>query len=193
MTEIESHDRRVQRTLTALRQAFYEMVLTQPYDEITVGDLIEKADIGRSTFYQHYSGKDDILRISLHGPMSAMAEAVKPESDAENLHSILEHFWENRQFARCILTGTQRKLVIDCLSGLIEQELQKQWKSIPVAPLVPHNLTAASLAEAQMTYVTGWLLGTARCEVTPLAKSILSGSQAMVKALIRESELNSRL
>lgn len=193
MTDIDTQDRRVQRTLTSLRQAFYELVLSTPYDDITVGDLIEKADVGRSTFYQHYSGKDDILRVSLHAPMSAMAQAVKPHTKGEDLQPILEHFWENRQFARRILTGSQRKQVIDCLSSLIEKELHIQWKSVPVAPLIPHKLTAYSLAEAQMTFVTGWILGSAHCKVDALANSIVASSRATVVALIRASESHVRL
>ncbi|MFD7842339.1 TetR/AcrR family transcriptional regulator [Nocardia sp. NPDC059764] len=57
-------DRRVRRTRAALHRALIELMLTRPYARITVRDIIDRADVGRSTFYAHYRDKDDLLLVS---------------------------------------------------------------------------------------------------------------------------------
>ncbi|WP_458458449.1 TetR/AcrR family transcriptional regulator [Pseudobutyrivibrio sp.] len=56
-----SKDLRVRRTLTAVRKAFNDLVLTRNYNEISITDLTEKAGINRKTFYLHYSSLDDLV------------------------------------------------------------------------------------------------------------------------------------
>ncbi|MCR5144981.1 MAG: TetR/AcrR family transcriptional regulator [Lachnospiraceae bacterium] len=57
-----SNDLRVRRTLKLIRDAFYEMVLENNYNEISITDLAEKATINRKTFYLHYSSLDDLIQ-----------------------------------------------------------------------------------------------------------------------------------
>jgi AcrR family transcriptional regulator len=54
-------DRRVQRTRHALHRALMDIILEKRYDKITVQDVIDRADVGRSTFYAHFLDKDDLL------------------------------------------------------------------------------------------------------------------------------------
>lgn len=54
-------DRRQRRTRKAIFAAFEELVCEQHYSSITVGQIIEHAGIGRSTFYAHFSTKDELL------------------------------------------------------------------------------------------------------------------------------------
>ena len=59
-TNQERVDRRVDRTVTALRKALIDLILEKHYDSITVQDIIDRANIGRSTFYTHFVGKEDL-------------------------------------------------------------------------------------------------------------------------------------
>lgn len=58
-------DRRVARTRAALADALVTLIRRKDYDEITVGDILAEADVGRATFYAHFTSKDDLLRKSL--------------------------------------------------------------------------------------------------------------------------------
>ena len=58
-------DRRVSRTRTALQQAHLGLILKQGYETTTVEDICEAANVGRSTFYAHFRGKDDLKRSGL--------------------------------------------------------------------------------------------------------------------------------
>ncbi len=54
-------DRRSQRTYRLVSSAFAELVVEKPYDEILVQDILDRANIGRTTFYAHYFDKEDVL------------------------------------------------------------------------------------------------------------------------------------
>jgi AcrR family transcriptional regulator len=64
-------DRRVQRTEQALRQALITLILKRGYTDITVQDILDQANMGRSTFYAHFRDKEDLL---LCGVETLMAE-----------------------------------------------------------------------------------------------------------------------
>ena len=55
-------DRRQRRTREAIFRAFTELLAKKSLDRITVGEIIERADVGRATFYAHFETKDFLLR-----------------------------------------------------------------------------------------------------------------------------------
>lgn len=54
-------DRRKNKTHRAILSAFSELLIKMPYESITVQNIIERADVGRSTFYSHFETKDDLV------------------------------------------------------------------------------------------------------------------------------------
>jgi AcrR family transcriptional regulator len=55
-------DRRAHRTRKSLRDALVGLMLEKRFDDITVQDILDRADVGRSTFYAHYRDKEDLFR-----------------------------------------------------------------------------------------------------------------------------------
>src|SRR5262245_11059285 len=58
-------DRRVKRTRELLQKALIELISEQGYDAITIQEIVDRADVARTTFYMHYNSKDDLF-ISCH-------------------------------------------------------------------------------------------------------------------------------
>src|SRR5258708_9084151 len=55
-------DRRICRTRAMLQHALNSLILKKRYEAITVQDICDAANVGRSTFYAHYTSKDDLKR-----------------------------------------------------------------------------------------------------------------------------------
>src|SRR5712692_10720924 len=55
-------DRRVPRTKAMLQHALNSLILKKGYEAITIKDICDAANVGRSTFYAHYTSKDDLKR-----------------------------------------------------------------------------------------------------------------------------------
>jgi AcrR family transcriptional regulator len=62
---MEATDRRIQKTKRILSEAMLGLILEKGYEAITVQEIIDKANVGRSTFYSHYENKEQLL---LAGP-----------------------------------------------------------------------------------------------------------------------------
>src|SRR5580700_10060156 len=98
-------DRQVRKTREAIVAAFNELVLERRYQDIRVANIIGLADIGRSTFYEHFRDKDDVLRRSLGGILTAVADAAGDGCDTTRLRVVLDHFREQRRLALGLLSG----------------------------------------------------------------------------------------
>ncbi len=55
------NDRRVEKTRNAIINAFKEMIIEKDFNEITIKELAERANINRKTFYLHYESMEEIL------------------------------------------------------------------------------------------------------------------------------------
>ena len=73
-------DRRVQKTQNLLRGALVSLIAEKPYDAIVVKEILDRANVGRSTFYMHFQDKDDLLVSGIHemlGPVPTHPPAGK--------------------------------------------------------------------------------------------------------------------
>jgi AcrR family transcriptional regulator len=70
----KGEDRRIQRTRGALRSALVELMLERGYEAITIQDIIDRANVGRSTFYAHYLDKQQLLLDNLAMLHAMLAE-----------------------------------------------------------------------------------------------------------------------
>ncbi|MCJ7703831.1 MAG: TetR/AcrR family transcriptional regulator [Anaerolineales bacterium] len=69
-------DRRVRRTKKSLEDALIALALEKEYDEITIQEITERADIGYRTFFRHYSDKDVLLKEILSTMMMELRELM---------------------------------------------------------------------------------------------------------------------
>lgn len=69
-------DRRVARTRAMLQDALIALIPERGYAAITVEDICQKANIGRSTFYTHYAGKDELRSATLEAHLQSLNRRV---------------------------------------------------------------------------------------------------------------------
>ena len=118
-------ERRQCLTRAAINQALMDLIAEREYDDITVGDIIGKADIGRSTFYQHYQNKDEVFRAVVMGGMEACADSAVGGDHLRHLTDWLQIFWDNRKAGRVMLTASHtRQFISRSLAELMLERLE---------------------------------------------------------------------
>jgi AcrR family transcriptional regulator len=166
------HNRQARKTRAALLDAFKDLVLSRRYADIRIADIIRRADVGRSTFYEHFRNKDDLYRQSLSGILVIVASAVGDDCDLRHLQFVLEHFRENGRAALGMLNGPGVAQVVTVLANLIEKRLTTYCQESSGKPLIPLALAAAQLAEAQLGLVRAWLNRGATCPSAAVAAAM---------------------
>ena len=81
-------DRRIARTEQALRSALIDLTEERGLDGFTVGDLCERADVNRGTFYNHYADKDDLV-ASLAAEVTSGLEAFRDRTSGVGVTAVV--------------------------------------------------------------------------------------------------------
>src|SRR6202140_3209752 len=77
-------DRRVRRTRDALGDALITLMQEKPFETITVQQVLDRAGIGRSTFYAHYRDKNDLFLSDLEDFLGSMSTLLLRQREASN-------------------------------------------------------------------------------------------------------------
>ena len=171
-------DRRVARTRSAIVEAYNHLFQNQRPHGIKVADIVARANVGRSTFYEHFAGADALFLEAVSRPMAVLADAAAGRSGAEALQPLLVHFWENRQRARELLAARTGERIARLLGDLVEARLPGDTPF-----LIPRRLAAMQLAEGALAPIRGWLMAEAPCASEALAQAVCAAAQATLTAL----------
>jgi len=76
----ETHDRRIQRTRKALYDAMIALIIEKGFDSATVQDVIQRANVGRSTFYSHFKDTEDLFLSGFENLWSLFDEHLKTQA-----------------------------------------------------------------------------------------------------------------
>lgn len=161
-------DRRVQRTRELLQKALIELVGERGYDAITIQDIVDRANVGRTTFYLHYRGKDELFmscheaivnqfHFGLLYPLSREA-LLSPEAPP-GMTPAIRHLQEARALLYPIFQGKDSPLILrrirDWSARQIEATLRAAFAESDST--IPFDLLASYLAGAQIAWVQ-WCL-----------------------------------
>jgi AcrR family transcriptional regulator len=146
-------DRRVRRTRRALQQALVALVADRGYDRITVQDVLDRADVGRSTFYAHFRDKDalfvscfDDLRDGLRRELDTMEGHPLPADPTRPVGVIFEHADANREIYRAIGNrpggNVATRHLHDVLTDLLRGHLGAVGTSLPVEVVAEYHASA---------------------------------------------------
>jgi AcrR family transcriptional regulator len=152
-----------------LQQALHSLLSKKGYEAITIKDICEAANVGRSTFYAHFTSKDDLkrsgfepLRRQLVGRQKqalAMARDDKSRSLAFSL-TMFEHARDHKDHYRALVgsrggtvsLGAIRRM----LSDLVRDELAVTADE-DSADVIPREFVVQYVVGAYMSVLTAWL------------------------------------
>jgi AcrR family transcriptional regulator len=130
-------DRRQKKTREAIFHAFTELLAKKHYHQITVGEIIERADVGRATFYAHFETKDFLLRALCEELFCHVFDATAAggekhrhifECDAPSsviLH-LLQHLQRNDHHILQLLSCENNDLFLRYFKEELKELIQKQ-------------------------------------------------------------------
>ncbi len=167
-------DRRVARTRTMLQKAHLSLILEKGYEATTVEDICEAANVGRSTFYAHYTSKDDLRRSGLENlrrllvdrqeDAQARSGDIRDRSLGFSL-TMFEHARDHIDLYRALVGGRGGAIALSTirqiLSDLVRNELvaTADKKS---ADAISCELAVQYVVGALMAVMTWWLDGGAK-------------------------------
>lgn len=117
------NDKRAQRTRQWLEEALRELMQEKPYQKITVGEIVKRADVARPTFYLHFETKDDLLMSLFDELFHELRSALNQELEVENVDLHLFGCWF---FAYGAKNADKFKILLD--AG-VENLLQEKFKA----------------------------------------------------------------
>jgi AcrR family transcriptional regulator len=166
-------DRRVARTRAALQHALNSLILKKGYDATTITDICDAANVGRSTFYAHYTSKDDLKRSGFETLRRLLADRQRralAASDARDRSlgfslAMFEHARDHRQQYRALVGGRGGAVSLDTirrmLADLVRAEIAATGDENSV-DAVPRELVVQYVVGAYMAVMTWWLDGGAK-------------------------------
>lgn len=159
----QKQDRRSQRTRRLITSATLELLFERRYDAITVKDILERADIGRSTFYAHFFDKEDVLTSIVDQMLESLHQQLAQRARGHRIVPALElfeHVQQNYLYFRAMMRGRTGEVLWDAaqaaLSRSIEQLLPPH--EIPdAAAAIPPEVMSRYLAGAFLSLLKWWL------------------------------------
>ena len=163
-------DRRIQRTRELLQKALMELIEERGYDGITIQDVVDRANIGRTTFYKHYNSKDDLF-MSCHEAIVSSFQFERLYSHPLSREELLEkeaplrmilafqHLDETRARLSPIFQGKDGPIILKQIRDRSAQEIEANLRVImhKADDSIPLDILAVYLAGAQLAFVLWWL------------------------------------
>jgi len=167
----KTKDRRIQKTRKLLHEALISLILKKDYKSITIQEIIDRANVGRSTFYTHFQDKDDLLISEMDGLRDILrtAQMKTPVASGKSYERVIgfssmmfEHAYEYRHVYKALI-GSQAGAVVlqhipDMLVDLIRDESKVEFeKKRRKDSEIPFELFVHFIASAFVSVMSWWL------------------------------------
>jgi AcrR family transcriptional regulator len=156
-------DRRSLRTQDALIQALLEMIDVKSYDKITVQDIVERANVGRSTFYAHYEDKDDLLRSGFGQMLDLLVQDIRLSDDGHvtfNVTWLFAHAKLHSEIYETLMWGSGEKVLVGDGYAQLCAKVEDRFVLLLAgrdAATIPMPILACSVAGAVLLLLKWWL------------------------------------
>ncbi len=160
-------DRRVQRTRQLLHDALIALILEKEYDKITVQNIIDRANVGRSTFYAHFLDKEDLLESGLERLRKELGQHLAEENAVEGTEWLLvpslalfRHTGEHYHLYRAMIGGRGIDIVTKTIDDALIAHAQTHLDQLVAEggqPSVSLRVIVTYVVGALLALLTWWL------------------------------------
>ncbi len=186
-------DRRVQRTRELLRGALFALIREKGFEPLTVQDIIDRANVGRATFYAHFDNKEDLL---LSGFDTLRASLKERQREAQShrgsveetafafSHELFAHVNDHRDLFRAIAGKRSGAVVQSVVHKLLLDLVREDVKTLSraEATTVPAEALAQFIGGGMFGLLIWWLGARSRPSVDGLDRMFRQLALAPLKA-----------
>ncbi|GEN36295.1 TetR/AcrR family transcriptional regulator [Aneurinibacillus danicus] len=169
-----TQDRRINRTRQSIQEAVMFLISEKDFDEVSVTDITECANINRSTFYSHYQDKYDLLNKIVEEKLLSLTKRLRDNITHENKYkanfdvpdpffeALFNHVAQNEEFYRIMFTRLQPAFFIDKMREAIRECYYTQFSLMRMKqkPVVPSDILLDYISSSIIGVVVKWLEGT---------------------------------
>jgi AcrR family transcriptional regulator len=167
-------DRRSARTRTMPQHALSSLILKKGYESVTVQDICDAANVGRSTFYAHYTSKDDLKRKGFEKLRKLLVdrqrEALATAADHGDRSlgfslAMFEHARDHLDHYRALVGGRGGAVSLGSISRILSDLVRNELAATTgkkSADAIPRELVVQYIVGAYMAVMTWWLDGGAK-------------------------------
>ncbi len=159
----DKHDRRSQRTHRLVMSAMVELLAEKRYEAITIQDILDRAGIGRSTFYAHYFDKADVQAALMEQMLETLKEQLAQRNAGQGIVPSLElfrHIQPHHRRFQAMVRGQAGARLWDMIQTALRRTIEQALASTYAeqrSPAVPLAIVAQYLAGALLSLLKWWL------------------------------------
>jgi AcrR family transcriptional regulator len=162
LSENATPDRRTQRTRQALSLALIALIQDKRYNAITVQDICDRANVGRSTFYAHYQDKDDLLTSNFRQAMESLGQplAYRDGQLTFPIAPLFDHVKGHQHLYKALLCGGGMDVLMRAGQKQWSQQIEQFIGDLLAdkhQPVVPIPVIAVYIAGSLQTLLLWWL------------------------------------
>ena len=161
---LKKTDARVRRTRDALGDALVALMQEKPFETITVQDVLDRAQVSRSTFYLHYSDKDDLLMSDAEEFFESISMALSVHGDKSDrvfpVQEFFTHLSDVQPFYKALVKSGKFQENMELARGHFARGIERRLSELPRGKSIPPNQLPAiafTHAGALLSLLTWWL------------------------------------
>jgi len=192
-------DRRIERTRGMLGDALIALIEERGYDDITIQDIADRANISRATFYLHYRDKDELLTDRLAAVYAEIVESMNLTLTLEDMRwngqspaiTTFTHTQAHRRLYHALRQSRNSNLAIDQLTGvmaqLIEAMIVRNYGPQPDLP-VPLAVICQNMAAALHGLCAWWISTDTPYSAEQMAEMFYTLNMPPVLAMLKQPD-----
>jgi AcrR family transcriptional regulator len=157
-------DRRIVKTKEAINKAFLELFSEKEFEQITINDISERANVNRGTVYLHYIDKYDLLDKCIDDHLNKLiAFCSLNEINQGKITMVTEllpvfvYFEENFMFFSTLLSNRRTSVFRERLLQFVSINVKKKLDMLDLHPEIDNELNAQFMASAFVGIVEWWV------------------------------------
>jgi AcrR family transcriptional regulator len=147
-----------------LHDALIGLAREKPYSSIAVKEILDRANVGRSTFYTHFHDKDDLLESGILEILQSVQDQHRADSPVDGVLAfslpLLKHIDEHRRVAGPRMEREGRVIMHEHLKDVLTSLIADQLRTLSpgkVGPPIPTDLVARHVASTFVLLLNWWV------------------------------------